>query len=126
MTPHPQPHKLFCAAQIRCEQCGYFNPYTCDDDSEGECWRFPHHENIDRPKAHSCAEGKLFWDDRASHSSAQSEQEIREKVLKDEMEGILNWGDRFGENAIPGYIRARVLHIERERKELRSKQGKQK
>ena len=74
MTPHPQPHKLFCAAQIRCEQCGYFNPYTCDDDSEGECWRFPHHENIDRPKAHSCAEGKMFWDDRASHSSAQSEQ----------------------------------------------------
>ena len=59
-------------------------------------------------------------------SGQEIRQEIREKVLKDEMEGILNWGDRFGENAIPGYIRARVLHIERERKELRSKQGKQK
>ena len=132
MIPHPQPHKLFCAAQIRCEQCGYFNPYTCDDDSEGECWRFPHHENIDRPKAHSCAEGKLFWDDRASHSSAQSEQEIRDKVLDEVRKKYVEYNDipcpelaeKYDHLCDAEYCGMCILDFVLA--ELRSKQGKQK
>ena len=51
----------FIGDQVRCYQCGYFAPYESDDDSTGECWRFPKHEFIERPKAHSCAEGVHPW-----------------------------------------------------------------
>lgn len=39
-----------------CYRCEWFNPYTIEECSSGECWRFPEHKKIDRPCGYQCAE----------------------------------------------------------------------
>jgi hypothetical protein len=73
------PHPPFICNQTRCTKCGYFAPYTNDDDTEGECWRFPHRELIERPHAHSCAEGREWYDDRGEipYTPARNDSDVQ-------------------------------------------------
>ena len=43
----------------RCPYCKWFNPYDFDENSPGECTRFPHTEIIIEPNHHSCGEFEI-------------------------------------------------------------------
>jgi hypothetical protein len=44
-------------------------------------------------------------------------EQPKEPDVIEELQGIIDWGNKYGEGMMWGYIQARITHIERDRKE---------